>query len=467
MRSHNVEVECSSLSEPKRFSVIRDAVHGDVYLSYEELAILDTREMQRLRGVKQLGTAFLVFPGANHTRFEHSIGTVYVTEQLIKAINFNFDLDPRNNIGLGEAEARVIRAAALIHDVTHIPYGHNFEDQTGLLARHDSPERFQSMLSSETELGRLLAKQGLLEDVLRILAPKPDDQGTPPFWSQILSDTICSDLCDYLARDAYYTGLNLSVDPRLVNYFKVDRTTGNLYIDLAKRNLLREDILSEIVRTLEARYYFSERVYYHHAKVAAGTLVAHAVEIEMAAGVITDRDLFTQTDASLIELLDSRATKLPAQDAQRVRSLVERFRNRRLPKRACVYPRYAGEAAQKRLVERFFASGKFEQRTKAEQHMSELVRFSSGIDVDVLVTCPAARMQLKEVETHVRWPGETSVRPLSDFADRVPRLADLSRAYRELWKFYVFADTDDDQVLRKLQEIAVEEFPGALNQYSV
>ena len=54
----------------KRFSVIRDPVHGDVYLTHEELRLVDTREMQRLRGVKQLGTAYLVFPGAMHTRFD-------------------------------------------------------------------------------------------------------------------------------------------------------------------------------------------------------------------------------------------------------------------------------------------------------------------------------------------------------------------------------------------------------------
>ena len=455
------------MKEAKRFSVIRDAVHGDVYLSHEELAILDTREMQRLRGVKQLGTAFLVFPGANHTRFEHSIGTLFVTQQVIDAINLNFEFDPRLNLGVGEGEARVIRAAALIHDVTHIPYGHNFEDQSGLLPRHDSAERFEAMLSDETELGRLLQKQGLAEDVLRILAPGTSSSTAPPYWSQVLADTICSDLCDYLARDAYYTGLNLSVDPRLVNYFKVDRASGNLYIDLAKRNLLREDILSEIVRTLEARYYFSERVYYHHAKVAAGTLVAHAVELALVGGAVTDRDLFTQTDHSLIELLRSRANKLPAEDSRRLLSLVDRFTRRRLPKRACVYPRHENAAAQEALVARFFARGQFEERSATEYRLSDLVRFASGSEVDVLLTCPAARMQLKEVETHVRWPGEATVRPLSDFADRVPRLADLSRSYRDLWKFYVFADTDDPVVLRKLQEIAAEEFSGAENQYQV
>jgi hypothetical protein len=74
-------------------------------------------------------------------------------------------------------------------------------------------------------------------------------------------------------------------------------------------------------------------------------------------------------------------------------------------------------------------------------------------------------MQLKEAETHVRFPGEERVRPLAEFADRVPRLADLERSYRDLWKFYVFADSADPGLLRKVQELAMAEFPGATSRY--
>ncbi len=454
------------MTSRKRFSVVRDPVHGDVYLSHEEIALLDTLEMQRLRGVKQLGTAFFVFPGAMHTRFEHSIGTLFVTQKVIDAINLNFELDPRANLGVGEEEARVIRAAALVHDVTHIPYGHNIEDQTGLLPRHDTAQRYRAMLASDTELGRVLAGLGLADDVLRILVPEAASS-IPPYWSQVLSDTLCSDLFDYLARDAYFTGLKLAVDPRLVNYFKVDRQSGNLYIDLAKRNVLREDILSELVRALEARYYFSERVYYHHAKVAAGALVARAVELALVSGLVAEVDLYGQTDASLLELLERSSAGRRDDGARRIASFVASFRRRRLPKRACVYPRYENEAAQADLVGRFFARGAQAQRAEVEHRIADLARFATGRATEVLLYCPAARMQLKEVETHVRWPGASSVRPLSEYGDRVPRLADLERSYRDLWKFYVFADTSDVAVLRKIQEIAVTEFPGARNLYQI
>ena len=96
-----------------RYSVLRDPVHGDIYLTHEEIEVLDTPEMQRLRGVKQLGTAFLAYPGAVHTRFDHSIGVLHVTGRMIEAINRNFDLDPRQCIAVGENELRVVRMAAL------------------------------------------------------------------------------------------------------------------------------------------------------------------------------------------------------------------------------------------------------------------------------------------------------------------------------------------------------------------
>jgi HD superfamily phosphohydrolase len=470
------------MSSAKRFSVLRDPVHGDVYLTHEELAVLDTPEMQRLRGVKQLGTAYLVYPGAVHTRFDHSIGVLHVTQRMVEAIDRNFELAPRDTLGVSEREARVLRIAALVHDVTHIPFGHHIEDQAGLFRRHDSGHRFARALAPETALGGLLERLGVRRDVLGTLVAAKGRKGAgevgergdsgagsvvPPYWSQILSDTICSDILDYLQRDAYFTGLALGVDPRVASYFKIDRASGNLYLDLAKRELLREDILSEAIRLLEARYYFSERVYYHHAKVASGALVARAVELAVAHDLVREEDLYATTDASLLELLERRAARAEPELARRIVTLVSRFRERRLPKRACVFPRYENRAVQEELVARTFAPEAREERAAIEARISDLVRFATGKTVEVMLHCPAARMQLKEAQTHVRWPGTDEVKPLSAFAERIPRLADLERAYRDLWKFYVFADTSESALLAKVQEVAMGEFPGARNVYRI
>jgi len=351
------------------------------------------------------------------------------------------------------------------------------------------------MLGTERELGRLLERLGVRHEVLGTLLaakhrePKGRENApnetrerdgitasesrerasvtVPPYWSQILADTISSDILDYLQRDAYFTGLRLGVDPRVAAYFKIDRASGNLYLDLAKRELLREDILSEAIRLLEARYYFSERVYYHHAKVAAGALVARAVELAVAHDLVREEDLYDQTDDSLFVLLDERSARAESEVARRIRSLGRRFRERRLPKRACVFPRYENRTVQEELVARTFAPESRAQRSAIEERLTDLVRFATGREVEVILHCPAASMQLKEARTHVRWPGESAVRPLTDFAERMPRLADLERAYRDLWKFYVFVDSSDPALLRKLQELALQEFPGARNAYRI
>ncbi|MAE28695.1 MAG: HD domain-containing protein [Planctomycetota bacterium] len=456
----------------KRFSVIRDPVHGDLYLTHEELRLLDTREMQRLRGVRQLGTAYLVYPGALHTRFDHSLGTLHCAARMIEALNLSYELNPVGCLRVPEEEARVIRLAALLHDVTHIPFGHNIEDQGGMFRRHDSAQRFAHALGPGTEAGDLLAELGLRREVLAVLAEGQGSENdppvsVPPYWHQIISETISADNLDYLARDAYFTGLKLAVDDRVTSYFRIERESGNLFIDLAKHDLLREDILSEIVRLLEARYYFSERVYYHHAKVAAGALVARAVELALGAGAISEEDLYSETDASILDTLVDRVQGAPETVRRRVNKLVDDFRGRRLYKRACVFPRYENESVQSQLVGRFFSHEGAAARAAAEERIADLVRFSSGQAVDVIVYCPAQRMQLKEARIQVRWPGVPEVAPLSTFADRVPRLADLERSYRDLWKFYVFADTAEPELLARVRDAAREEFSEATNAYDI
>ncbi len=447
-------------------------MHGDVYLTHEEVRVLDTREMQRLRGVKQLGTAYLVYPGAVHTRFDHMIGSLYMAGKMIEAINLSFELDPASCVGVSEEEARVIRLAALVHDATHIPFGHSIEDQDGIFGRHDEARRFEAMFEASTGLGRVLRELGVHADVLKILTAKEGEGGIPPYWIQIVGGTIASDLLDYLARDAYFTGLKLSVDPRVTSYFKVDRQSGVLYIDLAKHDLLREDILSEVVRLLEARYYFSERVYYHHAKVAAGALIARAVETALAAEAPCAETSGRGRTPGVLDLLSRRSME-KAPRASRPRS-----RSRARPRSA--FPRAPPVQARVRLSalrERGRAGGArrafafLDRRgggaTEAESRITDLVRFATRKTIGMIVYCPAQRMQLKEARMHVRWPGAASVEPLSAYAARVPRLADLERSYRDLWKFYVLADASEPDLLLRVQDAAAQEFRGAVNVYRI
>src|SRR5262245_18940635 len=109
--------------------LIRDAVHGDIRLNALEVELIDTTEFQRLRGIKQLGTADLGFPSAVHTRFEHSLGACWMSQRIVQLI--------RRSHQISTDEETLIRVAALLHDITHIPFGHTLEDERRVLPRHD------------------------------------------------------------------------------------------------------------------------------------------------------------------------------------------------------------------------------------------------------------------------------------------------------------------------------------------
>src|SRR6476619_5072544 len=99
--------------------LIRDAVHGDIEMGPLEVELIDTPEFQRLRGIKQLGTAFLVFPSAVHTRFEHSLGTSWMAQRILESVRRS-----QSSSAVSAQDENVIRVAALLHDLTHIPFGH-------------------------------------------------------------------------------------------------------------------------------------------------------------------------------------------------------------------------------------------------------------------------------------------------------------------------------------------------------
>jgi HD superfamily phosphohydrolase len=125
---------CSVTELPTRLLVvgldfekrIRDPIHGDIELTSEEIQIVDTEQFQRLRGIRQLGPAYLVYPAATHTRFEHVLGTLYMAQKIINGVNANA-LRNRKEKVVSETGERIIRVAALLHDVTHEPFGHSIE----------------------------------------------------------------------------------------------------------------------------------------------------------------------------------------------------------------------------------------------------------------------------------------------------------------------------------------------------
>jgi len=115
---------------------IRDPIHGDIRLSASEIELVDTQQFQRLRGIKQLGPAYLIYPAATHTRFEHSLGTLYMAQKIIDGVNSNAMKTQEKRL-ITEFGEKIVRLAALLHDITHEPFGHTIEDNLHLRERHN------------------------------------------------------------------------------------------------------------------------------------------------------------------------------------------------------------------------------------------------------------------------------------------------------------------------------------------
>jgi hypothetical protein len=219
-------------------------------------------------------------------------------------------------------------------------------------------------------------------------------------------------------------------------------------------------------------------------------MIAQVVETALLHGGLAKEQLYDQTDHSLIGLLERHVaapTAIPGANASgqlfnsagaasgataesldelcRARELLSRLKSRRLLKRACVYPLYANRDVQQELLERFFAPGRHGERKAFEKEIRDALRKAGFEPPLVQLYCPARKMQLKEAATHVRFPGADGVAPLAKFSDRVPRLADLERSYRDLWKLYVFAGSEDAALLTKLAEIVGRLLPRATNVY--
>jgi len=242
-------------------------VSGFVWLYPEEVRVVDHPTFQRLGRINQLGQTYVVYRGATHKRIEHSLGAVHVAQRMIEAVEHNgrknqLDGETRRR-KLRDSEWRFIRLGALLHDIGHLAAGHTIEDELSLLGKHDADRRLDKIFESDSwldEQGRTLAKvidgeyakyvPASLRDkvsasvLVRLLIRKTpgeghqDDHGNEEtlaaaaadFAHQVCKDmignTICADILDYLYRDWYHIGKPRPFDDRLLQYMEV-RTVPN------------------------------------------------------------------------------------------------------------------------------------------------------------------------------------------------------------------------------------------------
>jgi HD superfamily phosphohydrolase len=177
--------------------VFKDPVHKYIYVRDQTIwDLINTREFQRLRRIRQLGTSFLTFHGAEHSRFNHSLGVYEVARKIISQFE-------RNQHEKWEAEERlIVLCAALLHDLGHAPFSHSMERV--FATNHE--EWSVKLILGDTEVNRVLRAVGdsFPEKVARVI----DKTYPQKLLVSIVSSQLDADRMDYLLRDAYYTGVN-------------------------------------------------------------------------------------------------------------------------------------------------------------------------------------------------------------------------------------------------------------------
>ncbi len=419
--------------------IVRDPVHGDIEVGPEEREILDTPQLQRLRGIKQTGTACLVYPGCVHTRFEHSLGTMATAKRIMDSLErVGFPPSPEDRL--------VVAAAALVHDVTHIPFGHTFEDERRIFPRHDSGHRLQHFVV-DSALGEILRRHGVLGPVLKLLSPSPEPSPGQAWRAQLISSCVDADLLDYLRRDAYFAGLSHNYDDRIFAHFLI--ADGQLALNLVKHEMERPDARSEIMHLLRLRYFLTERVYTHHAKIASGAMISRAVELARDDG-LEERQLWDLSDQTLPQFL--KALGGPGSPAA---LLVEAVEGRRLLKRAYILSSATvGRPRRLELIERYAGPGP--ERVELERQLARTLGLGEH---QVAVCCPPESL-FKEAGALVRSRG--GIRPLNTL-DPGPagEVRSLEEQYENLWRFYVFVPPEHVGPAGR----ACEELLGEPNEY--
>jgi HD superfamily phosphohydrolase len=288
--------------------VIRDPLHNNIRLDPLARELIETPVFQRLRYVRQLGLAFLVYPGATHTRFEHALGTYHLARRSLAMLQESGGLT-----GVAVDECAIIAAAALLHDVGHYPFSHALEEIGAL--HHEEVAR---TLIMDGEVGAILTRALGKDAPARIIALVRGDSQSP--LQRLISGSLDLDKLDYLRRDALMCGVrygDIDVD-RLLNSLVLvnDPASGGLTVGIAEKGL------SALESLLFAKYQMYRNVYWHHAIRSATAMYKRLVADALDAGALPADRLASFTDEGLLHVLEQ--SKLPMLGALRTRKLYKR-----------------------------------------------------------------------------------------------------------------------------------------------
>ncbi|MFC1542922.1 hypothetical protein ACFL4K_00085 [Candidatus Neomarinimicrobiota bacterium] len=472
-----------SLELLAQHEVIRDPVHGDISITALERAIIDTEAFQRLRGLKQLGPTYLVYPGAVHTRFQHSIGTLHFTDTLVQIINQNHANYHHNALLRVEPYPHLLaRLVALLHDAAHIPFGHTIEDEGNILSPEWADQkRVEKWLGQDQEIPNKIVKhlsnlgiekkaiKSLISDVKSYVAFEGDQMALDfPYVYEVVSNTLCADLLDYIIRDMFFCGLPERSGDRVIRYLAIVKVQDDEeqlplipikgrvvllayrfepgHIGIGKPKLVRKpNIISEAIDLLRRRFSLAEKVYFHRTKIAASAMLISAVQ----EASFPMSNIYDDSDEGLIR-------KLLSDKNPRVHNLAEAFTNRRLYK-----PIYTLNYRKEKDTDHesihfwqqvYPTCRSSNWRKEQERYIEQIYDFRPG---SVAIYCPERKMNLKRFEMLVQSDPDSEVKQLEEILDdtRKEEMRAISERYQELWKMTIFIDPADLDVEKTTQRV--------------
>ncbi|MGA2783290.1 MAG: HD domain-containing protein [Candidatus Bathyarchaeia archaeon] len=339
---------------------VKDPIYGYIRLTETERSVIDTRAVQRLRRIRQLAGAEYVYPAANHTRFEHVLGAMY----LAGVVADNLPVDLSSN------EKQKIRLAALLHDVGHAPFSHLFEPML-LKYLHRSHEDMSSWIIAESELADVISTLGFNPKELSELAVGKSVTNRK-FFNQIISSSFDVDKMDFVVRDSYHAGAGYGS----VDVFRLIYTMDVLNDDLAADITALPTLESLILARLES----FRTIYFHRTCRAVHMMLLRALNYardDLEILQITTPDQYLEWDDYNVW---SKLTQNP-----RSREVMLDLAQRRLLK--CAYERTV--FAKDELVSSVFT--KENVRLKLEEEIADKASVpveDVGVDVPSLPSVP-------------------------------------------------------------------------------
>jgi len=360
---------------------IRDPVHGYVKITEPERDVIDSPFVQRLRRIHQLAGAYMVYPGAVHTRFDHVTGAMHVAGGIAEALSLWIELTPD--------QVQEIRLAALLHDVGHGPFSHTFEevlaDKT-TVTHEDISER----IIRESSISDTLNRHGFSPRKMSAFAVGKQS-AKPPYMNEVIAGGLSADIMDYLLRDSYFTG---------VEYGKVDVQRVIDSLRVADKHLALDNAgLYAFEALLLARYEMFKAVYFHRTVRAAELMLANSMKLADSTLHLTDLsdldDYLEMTDERILHDLVCLDTAGPEQ--KQARELAVGFRDRRLVK--CVFEQLVQR--KDRVVEQLFERSRMRDQVILDiAERADVMK--SCIFLDVPTTPSVPHTSAREAPTSIK-----------------------------------------------------------------